>query len=107
MIIGSAAHFKLCPCGLHGRLYSADGTATVNLCSKEDALTALDAGVEKGLITKDEVPEARRQIMTSDLPRYKDEITLIGTVAAVANDICVKGLELNDEHFHQSSRSIH
>ncbi len=52
IIIGSAAHFVVCTCGGHGRLVTAAGEESVELCSKEKARLALGDGVKKGKISE-------------------------------------------------------
>jgi len=77
MLINSAAHFKVCACGRHGKLITATGQQSAEVCSKVDARRALDEGVPKGTIASFEVGETLRQINASNVAEREREVTLI------------------------------
>jgi len=104
MIIGSAAYFKVCArCQKHGRLYTADGVGSKVMFSKETALVVLDEDVKAGLITPYEVPEAKRQIMASPLPRYQADIGPIAELMSGIIDACESAFKVDDESRDNSS----
>lgn len=87
MLIGSAAHFQVSPSQLHGRIITAGGFGTPNLSSIEQALLTMDKGVELGIIIDVEVPELRRQILESPLPRYHADVKPLAQLVADIEDV--------------------
>ena len=78
MIIGSAAYFKVCKCGGHGRIIAADGTWGPECASKEAALCSVEAGCRSNMITELEVPELMHMIENSELPAKDDGANFMG-----------------------------
>lgn len=73
MLIGSAAHFKVCSCGQHGHICLANGTVSADVCDKESALAAMEAAIKEGWIMKEEALILRDQIQGSSLPKTREE----------------------------------
>lgn len=84
MLIKSAAHFSVCACGQHGKLITADGEESRELCSKEKARRAFDQAVKNGKIGDYEVCEALRQINMSSIAETEEDAPLIAQVKVAA-----------------------
>lgn len=69
MLIASATYFNLCTgCGKHGHIQTSDGEEGSEVATIKGALVSLEKLRAAGKITKDEIPELRRQIEVSNLP---------------------------------------
>ena len=87
MIIGSAAYFKVCRCGGHGRIIAADGTWGPECASKEAALCSVEAGCLNKVITELEVPELKHMIETSELSARESRSSFLSRmIAGLANE---------------------
>jgi hypothetical protein len=80
MIIKSAAHLSICACGEHGRLITSDGEESRELCSRDEARRALDAGVKKGKIFEYEVGVVVQQINASSLAATEEDVSPIAHI---------------------------
>ena len=88
MIIGSAAHFKLCSCGQHGHIRLANGTDGPEVCDKESALAAMQVAVTEGWVIKEEAMILREQIHASSLPRTREDANpLLDLVMELKNQV--------------------
>jgi len=88
MIIGSAAYFKVCRCGGHGRIIAADGTWGPECASKEAALCSVEAGCLNKVITELEVPELKHMIETSELSARESRSSFLSRmIAGLANEM--------------------
>ena len=86
LLISSAAHFAVCGCGKHGRLVTASGEESEELCSKEKARLALDEGIAAGKISAAEKGEALRQINVSSIANREVDATAIAHLGAALVD---------------------
>ena len=77
MLIRSAAHFSVCACGEHGKLVTASGEESSEICSKENARRAFDQAVKDGKIADYETGEALRQINASSVADTEEDASLI------------------------------
>jgi hypothetical protein len=73
-IIRSAAYFLLCECKKHGQVVTALGEKGVHSITKRQARDSLLRFVQEGKIASDEILEARRQIIESQLCRQSSEL---------------------------------
>lgn len=89
MLIGSAAHFVVCPdCGTHGRIRLADGRDGPEVCGKDTALASMKAAIDLGWIANDEVPVLKQQIQSSSLAEKAEDAALYGhLVTALSNSV--------------------
>ena len=89
MIIGSAAHFVVCPdYGQHGRIRLADGRDGPEVCGKDTALVSMQAAIGFGWITNFEVPGLKQQIQASSLAEKAEDAALYGhLVTALSNSV--------------------
>lgn len=107
ILIGSAAFFKVSASGIHGRIVLAGGAVgSQSVCSKQRALLMMDAGVERGLIIKDEVPGLRQQIMDSSLPRHEEDVNTVSRLVGSITDLW-ETKELLEEDESSDDRRVH
>jgi hypothetical protein len=74
-IIVSAAHFSVCQCGMHGRVITANGGVSPEVCSKETARKVLWQFAKDGKVADYEMGEASRQIDASALEENEEDVS--------------------------------
>ena len=72
MLIASAAHFKPCSCGFHGRVVCADGVHSRLFVTKQGLRQEIERLAKEGKVTAEELPELRRQVDASQLIEADD-----------------------------------
>lgn len=88
--IRHAAHYRECPCTLHGKVYLSDGTSSPELLSLPEALIFYSLGIERGLLKQEEEASLLKQIMESGLPR---------TQTPAAHDLAYRLIWLFHDHW--------
>ncbi|MGH7249707.1 MAG: hypothetical protein ACREGC_01920 [Minisyncoccia bacterium] len=79
-LIKSAAFFKVCECGKHGHIVFSNRLNGLEVCSIEGGMKELKGAQNDNRLFQEEVPELKRQILRSSLPREDKEIGILELV---------------------------